>query len=260
MPGGLFALFFILYTAYRVLRRRTGATWLHMLLAFGAIASFGASSGDRMTVMLIVGGAAALAGIILMVIEQRLTKPGFNQSQGLLTIGVSILLLVSALAGPTIASTLTRITQEAVATAQEPTSEASVDETAPTQTPIPAQNAADFATNTPVPTQTFAAAEVTLQNPLPTRYIYTTPVPTETVVNVVSLCQGVTENNLNLRSEPSAESELLLTIPHSTYLPVYGRNADATWLYVSYNDQSGWVSADYMTLNTDCGDLAVQES
>lgn len=253
MPGSLFALFFILYTAYRVLRGRAGTTWLHMLLAFGAIAAF--SLGTNGLPQLVIGAAVALVGVILLLLEQRRAKPGFNQSQGVLTIGVSALLLLSAVAGPTIASTLTRLTQEAVATAQESTATS----VAVQPTDAPVQQAAVIVTNTPVPTLTPAPAQVTLVDPLPTRYIYSTAVPTPTIVNE-SKCEGVTQNNLNLRSEPSAEGELVLTIPHSNDIPVYARNEDATWLYVTYSGDLGWVSADYVILNADCGDLPIQES
>lgn len=258
MPGGVFALFFILYSAYRVLRQRTGTTWLHMLLAFGAIAFFATRVDGQITMMLIVGAALTLAGVVLLAIEQRRAKSDLNQSQGILTIGVSILLIVSALAGPTLSTALTQLTQEAVATAQEPAESTSAP-VLPTGTNVTAQNVAMLVTNTPAPTATAEPAQVTLVNPLPTRYIYTTPVPTTTVVHT-ALCQGVVQNNLNMRANPSAESELLLTIPHSTELPVYGRNVDTSWLYVGYDSRLGWVSAAYVIQNADCGNLPIQES
>ena len=253
MPGGLFALFFILYTAYRVLSRRSGTTWLHLLLAFGAIASFSLNSSSLP--LLIVGASVAEAGVILLLIEQRRAKPGFNQSQGVLTIGVSALLLLSAVAGPTITNTLTRLTSEAVATAQEPT-EPTV---AVQPTDVVAQSVAVLVTNTPAPTFTPEAAQVTLADPLPTRYVYATAMPTATV-SYTSLCQGVVQNNLNLRAQPSADAELVTTIPHSTRVPLLGRNADTSWLYVAYENQAGWVSATYIIPNADCGDLPVQDS
>lgn len=253
MPAGLFALCFILYTTYRVLNRRTGTTWIHMLLAFGAIASF---ANAPTMLMLIIGGAVALTGFILLPIEQRRAQPDFNQSQGIFTIGFSVLLLISALAGPTIASTLTQLTQEAVATAQE-SNEANTVAMQPTEMPV--QNAVVLVTNTPVPTLTPEAVAVSLSNPLPTRYVFTTPVPTATVVNTAR-CEGITENNLNLRAEPAADAELLLTIPHSMDVPVYGRNEESSWLYTDYDGVSGWVSADYVILSADCGDLPIQAS
>lgn len=55
--------------------------------------------------------------------------------------------------------------------------------------------------------------------------------------------------NLRLRSTPViAGNNTLLTIPNGTTLPILGRNADTSWLQVSFEGQTGWVSARFVTV------------
>lgn len=255
MSGGLFVFLLILYTVYRVLRKRSGTTWLHLLLALGAIASFSLETSSLRLIG--IGLGVTLMGIIVLLIEQRRASPGFNQSQGVFTIGVSILLLLATVAGPIINSSLSELTDKVAAGAPETTAMSVALQ--PTGTSVAAQNAVTAVTNTPAPTVALQPVQVTLPNPLPTRYIFSTSMPTVTV-EYVALCQGVVQNNLNLRAHPATDGELLTTIPHSTALQVLGQNEDASWLYVSYEDQSGWINAAYVIQNDDCGDLPVQTS
>jgi uncharacterized protein YraI len=54
---------------------------------------------------------------------------------------------------------------------------------------------------------------------------------------------------LRLRQLPTTASSILTTIPVRTYVPVYGRNAEGTWIKVGYNGLLGWVASTYTRLN-----------
>lgn len=257
VASAVFALLFILYTAYRVFSNRTGATLIHVLLALATIGALTFTAADA-DLNLLVSVGVMLGGVLLFVVESRRANPDLNHSQGILVIGFSVLLLVSVLLGPAIEGAVSQFTLDGVATAQDTSGD---NLPVPAATAIPSVQNADettseslvLATNTP------AAVRVTVENPLPTRYVFSTPVPTATVENVV-VCQGVVQNNLNLRANPSADAELLLTIPAGTSLPLYAQNADASWLYVGYDGLNGWVSADYIIRNADCGNLPEQSA
>lgn len=55
------------------------------------------------------------------------------------------------------------------------------------------------------------------------------------------------ENGLNLRPEPSATGTPLARIPNGTQLEVLNTRqaADGTWLQVRFNNQTGWISAEF---------------
>lgn len=56
---------------------------------------------------------------------------------------------------------------------------------------------------------------------------------------------ATTTTSVNMRQGPDASFSRILTIPNYTQLPVIGRNASNTWWQVTYNGQTGWVSATY---------------
>jgi hypothetical protein len=250
--SAIFALLFIVYTAYRVLSQRTGATLLHILLALATILALTFYADDT-NLNLLVGVGVMLGGVLLFVVESRRANPDLNHSQGILVIGVSVLLLISVLVGPAIEGAVSQFTLDGVATAQDTSGD---NPPALAATSIPVQQASDEAASEPITlaTNTPAAVRVTVDNPLPTRYVFSTPAPTVTVENVV-LCQGVVQNNLNLRANPSADAQLLLTIPAGSNVPLYAQNADASWLYTGYDGSEGWVSAEYVIQNADCDNL-----
>nr|MBN1228513.1 SH3 domain-containing protein [Anaerolineae bacterium] len=55
--------------------------------------------------------------------------------------------------------------------------------------------------------------------------------------------------NLRLREGPTTGSTVLGIVPYDTLLPVQGKNAAASWLYVNYDGLLGWVAGWYTTLN-----------
>ncbi len=54
--------------------------------------------------------------------------------------------------------------------------------------------------------------------------------------------------NLHLRRIASEQGESLALLPNGTTLVVTGRTEDSTWLQVTYQNQTGWVSSDYVQL------------
>jgi hypothetical protein len=52
--------------------------------------------------------------------------------------------------------------------------------------------------------------------------------------------------SLNMHSSPSVDAPVVGTIPYGQRATVVGRNENGTWLYVSYNGVSGWVSVYYI--------------
>ena len=267
--GGVFALLFILYSLVRSLRQRTGVTFLSMLLAFLTIAPLSVyivqsepADGLPMRVLL-VAGMLLVAGLILTFIEQRRAKPRLNKSQGVMTMGVSGLLLASIFIDPAIVDALAKSakasseTPAAISNTASSSTAQPVEATPTEAATIVAHSEEPLATNTPAPTNTPVPTRH-LTDPLPTRFIYTTLEPTA-IPAEVQFCEAIVQHNLNLRTEASTQAELLATIPFSTNIPVFGRNADDTWLYTRYNNQFGWVSAEYVLPKADCQNLSIHK-
>ena len=54
--------------------------------------------------------------------------------------------------------------------------------------------------------------------------------------------------NLHLRRTPSESGESLALLPNGSTVVVTGRIEDSTWLQVSYQNQTGWVSSEFVKL------------
>ena len=54
------------------------------------------------------------------------------------------------------------------------------------------------------------------------------------------------DNNLNMRSGPSTDYDLLAKIPASTGVTALGANEDGSWVVVNYNGQYGWLKAEFL--------------
>lgn len=76
---------------------------------------------------------------------------------------------------------------------------------------------------------------------------------------IVMTCTArVNVNNLNLRSGPGTNFQVLDKLGIGEQLSVTGRNADTTWLRVRRaNGTDGWVSAQYVSLEGDCAAVGV---
>ncbi len=127
--------------------------------------------------------------------------------------------------------------------------------TIPTATAIPTQAATVvrptpivFPTNTPTP-EVSATTEVTAEASAATA-------ATAATVSNAATCTLTVDYNLNLRNQPTTDgSTVLLSIPYGTTVTTDGKTADG-WYRVSYNDQTGWVSGQYVTASASCASLA----
>ena len=61
---------------------------------------------------------------------------------------------------------------------------------------------------------------------------------------------GVTTANLNMRSSTSTSSSIIATIPKGTKIEIIEKTS-STWYKVKYNNKTGYVSSQYVTLNND---------
>lgn len=85
------------------------------------------------------------------------------------------------------------------------------------------------------------AGEVTIP-PTPTR----DPIRNVVVATVNQLNPGV---NLQLRRNPNREAESLGLIPAGTQLVITGRTEAGDWLFTEYEQRTGWIAAEYVTLS-----------
>ena len=65
----------------------------------------------------------------------------------------------------------------------------------------------------------------------------------QAVVTQLGTVVVVTNGNTNLRAAPAADAAVLVIIPFNIELTVTGRTANNNWVRVTYNDQTGWISA-----------------
>jgi hypothetical protein len=106
----------------------------------------------------------------------------------------------------------------------------------PSRTPQP--------TRTPEPTRT--------ARPTRTPFMTRTPEPTATAS---ATCLAVVNYNLRLRAEPGEDAETLLTIPYTASIVLTGRSDDGLWVQTTFEGESGWVMAEYLTLGPNCDTL-----
>ena len=65
----------------------------------------------------------------------------------------------------------------------------------------------------------------------------------------------VVTGTANLRSGPGLEFSVLKTINGGTYVNIWARNADTTWIFVSSNGDQGWLSTGVIFSGTSFGSL-----
>ena len=82
--------------------------------------------------------------------------------------------------------------------------------------------------------------------------------PSKTASPMASLqgCLHVS-GTVRLRREPSTQAEIITRIPPASCFPVYGYNAEHTWVRVRLGDQDGWAAAQYVTIQGDASQLPV---
>jgi Bacterial SH3 domain len=70
----------------------------------------------------------------------------------------------------------------------------------------------------------------------------------------------LTLENMNLRTRPTANSNILDTITMGTELLTDGIDSDGEWLRVTYNDTVAWLSKRYVTVDADLASLPVVDN
>ena len=128
-----------------------------------------------------------------------------------------------------------------------------------TPTPTATQPFTPTPTYTPTATMTITPSRTPRPTDTPTperdRFATRTPSPSPTLPNP---CLATVDFNLNVRTEPNAEAEVVTVIPFGTAVPLFASNADQTWWYVSYEGQDGWVDGQYITRTAACDNLPVR--
>lgn len=115
------------------------------------------------------------------------------------------------------------------------------------------------ATPTLSPTPTFTRVPRATASATPTRPRFNTATPTLTPT-LPNPCLASASFNVNMRDFPDLEdSNVLIVIPFEEAFSVFGPNADQTWWYGRYQDEAGWVSAEFIRLTAPCFDLPVRQ-
>jgi hypothetical protein len=267
--GAVFALLFIVNNLLRAGREKVGFLdtllgFLALILPLLALVNNNASERPLALVNTAAIGIAVvviLASVVTLLVERRKPELKLNQRRGLLGIGVGVLLIAATFVAP-LAPTLLAPPPIALS--------ASVPNTNVSATAEPESTEVAFA-----PTSNAAILQLSAT---PTRLPSATPTPTNTPYVLVSptpgapeadsgeadapqtvICSALVNWNLNLRSGPGLDTSRLLTIPFNTSLSLTARDEAATWWYTTYQNESGWVSGEYITLTGECTDLPVRE-
>jgi hypothetical protein len=121
---------------------------------------------------------------------------------------------------------------------REPTREA-------TRAPTQASTLTDTPTVTPEPTDepTQPPTATPTMRPSPTKTPRPSPTPTSPPDAIVA------RENLNMRSGPGTEFEVLMTLEQGDELEIIGTTSDQTWLNVRHDTRSGWVVASCCMVN-----------
>ena len=117
----------------------------------------------------------------------------------------------------------------------------------PTPGPTPTMTPTATATPTTIPSPTATATVLPTATPTSTPTETPTPTPTPTATPVTAVVDYI--YGLNMRAEPGTASDLLTFLPFETVVVVLdGRetNDGRTWQQVQFDEQIGWVVADFL--------------
>ena len=120
---------------------------------------------------------------------------------------------------------------------------------APTPIPTPTFISRDALPLAPTPTLPFTLPELPTFTPTPTASPTPTITPTPTPTPLPTFAAKVTAELVNLRSHPSAESEVLIIIPRDAEVAMMGKvtGVEGEWIWVRTSDgQEGWIFGDFL--------------
>jgi hypothetical protein len=243
-------IFTVLGLLVGMLRRRAGI--IPVLFSLAACVTFavstvntvlhGEANAQTIGIQAIIGIIIFLVSLIIAVRELRRPDYSSQQSVGLLYAGVGLFSAVCAVMLPVIPLQFNW---------EPPTLPLPSMTLSPTSAPI-----RTLITATSAATNTFTPTPIPSLTPTPTfTVIPTRTIPTATPTLRVS-CEATTRENVNLRSGAGTEFQRLTTISQGVRVQVEGRteNTSGEWLRIRYEDQRGWISAQFAVLDDECGD------
>jgi uncharacterized protein YgiM (DUF1202 family) len=201
--------------------------------------------------MTAIGGGITLFLALMLYFYER-GRSGFtvSHSRGLLNMGASGLVIITALVIPVIPA-------QAVSAAAAANNAAAVSRVAirqPSATPSPTPQATQTATLLP----SFTAAPSETPAVLPTQVYYTS---TDTVAMQASICTATANTLMNLRPDPSDQQPAIGRVIGGALLNITGRSTDGKWVQVIATDTGnriqGWVSASYVTDSPSCSSQTI---
>ncbi len=227
-----------------VLALLTGIAAVVVLILHTFVVGEAFTSLDPVVVVAVLGLVELFAGLSLLLIERRMPIFAAERSFGLLSAGIGFLMVCAAFLIPILPGQFSTATVAALL--HSPTRSVAVE--APTATLIlrPTLTATwpppTSLPDTPTPTSTRARFRTLTPLPTPTASVY---------------CGGIVEYNLNMRAGPGRDENVLLLIPYRSIIQIGGTNGERTWWFVNYNDLWGWVDGQYVSVDTDCGQVPV---
>lgn len=261
VAGALFGVLFFLNALLQSIRGRLEVGFVATLFAFiavvaplvGVALNALASEPNQLVTLggLAVSGGFGVLSLLVLLIDLPRQKHQFIKSRGLMGIGSSLLLALGVFFAPVLASDIfpqpdvEPISISIILTNQaEPTTNPNITPLPPTQTPTPTHTFTPTLTRTPRPT--FTPSETREQ------FASRTPTFTPTVPNP---CLIQIEYNLNVRSGPSYDDDVLTTIPFGTNVSSVGHDGEQEWWFVTYEGVTGWVNQEFITLSFACEEL-----
>ncbi len=290
--GAIFSLIFVVNSILRVLQAREKVSFFETLLAFLALVfpvlALVNNSASAQSLPLVnsaamgLGVLVAVVSIITFLLERRKADRPLAQRRGVLGIGLGVLMVAATFVVP-VASRLpqARLAANTAANAPIDGSNRNVADVVGTNIIVDSPTATLAKPVVVVPTNTPAVALLQM-SATPTRFPSPMPTATNTPFIIATTtqdtavdttqsagqsaavqitgCTAVVRKNVNLRSGPGTDYDRLLTIPFSTTLNVSAKNKAADWWFVSYQNETGWVSGEYVNVDAGCAALPIKAS
>jgi len=277
--GALFSLLFGINSILRAARGREKVSFFETLIAFLAlvfpvlalVANNNAVQPLRLVNMAAIGMGVLVIVISVLTFLVERGKPArpMAQRRSVLAVGIGLLLVAATFVVP-VAAKLPSAAKNRNAAASAPANASNVNvvevasptakpvEVTPTQTPDVAlfqlsATPTRLASPMPTATNTLFVIATTTQGTI-TEAGQATGTMQAAAVQITG-CTVVPRQNVNLRSGPATTFDLLLTIPFSTTLSASAKTKAGDWWYVTYENQNGWVSADYVNADNICKSL-----
>lgn len=98
---------------------------------------------------------------------------------------------------------------------------------------------------------------ITATLPVPSAPMATqTPVP-PTIAPTIAPIAGTTTTEVNVRADTSTASSSLGTIPAFSAVQIIGKDASGNWLRILYNNDAGWIRANYVQVSDATAEIPV---